>query len=66
MKSYLGISGAIFGIVAILHVLRLWLDWPAQIGTWIVPSWVSWIALALAGGLCVWAFRLLLTPQTVK
>lgn len=32
MKTYLGISGAIFGIIAVLHIFRLWLDWPAQIG----------------------------------
>jgi hypothetical protein len=59
MKAYLGVSGAIFGIVALLHLLRLALDWPARIGTWSVPMWVSWAALLLAGGLCVWAFRLL-------
>jgi hypothetical protein len=59
MKAYLGVSGAIFGMVAVLHVIRLLLDWPARIGTWSVPMWVSWAALLLAAGLCVWAFRLL-------
>jgi hypothetical protein len=59
MKAYLGVSGAIFGMVAVLHVFRLLLDWPARIGTWSVPMWVSWAALLLAGVLCVWAFRLL-------
>lgn len=58
MKAYLGISGAIFGIVAVLHLLRLALDWPAQIGNWNVPFWVSWIALLLSAGLCVWALQL--------
>ena len=58
MKTYLGLSGAIFGIVAVLHAFRLALDWPAQIGGWSVPFWISWPALLLAGGLCVWAFRL--------
>ncbi len=37
MRAYLGITGAIFGVIAVLHVLRLLLDWPAQIGTWTVP-----------------------------
>lgn len=60
MKTYLGISGAIFGIIAVLHIFRLWLDWPAQIGIWAVPLWISWAALFLAGGLCIWAFRLLM------
>lgn len=58
MKAYLGISGAIFGIVAVLHLLRLALDWPAQIGNWSVPFWVSWIALLLSASLCVWALQL--------
>ncbi len=59
MKAYLGISGTIFGLIALLHVLRLVLDWPAQIGTWAVPFWVSWLAILLSGGLCIWAFRLI-------
>ncbi|MBI2296515.1 MAG: hypothetical protein HYU76_10930 [Betaproteobacteria bacterium] len=58
MKAYVGISGAIFGIVAVLHLLRLVLDWPAQIGTWSVPFWVSWPALLVAAGLCIWALQL--------
>lgn len=59
MKAYLGVSGVIFANVALLHFLRLLLDWPAQIGTWSVPSWLSWVSIIVAGGLCVWAFQLL-------
>lgn len=63
MRAYLGISGAIFGLIALLHVLRLALDWPAQIGSWTVPFWISWVAILLSGGLCVWAFRLVLASR---
>ena len=58
MRRYLHITGAIFGIVAIVHILRLAFGWPAQIAGWSVPMWVSWVAIVLAGGLCLWAFRL--------
>ncbi len=43
------VAGAIFLIVAGLHVLRLLLGWEAVIGGWQVPRWVSWPALVLAG-----------------
>jgi hypothetical protein len=58
VKRYLQISGAIFGIVALVHVLRLVFGWPAEVAGWNVPLWVSWAAIAVAGALCVWAFRL--------
>ena len=58
MRAYLLISGVIFGVVAIFHGLRLFLDWPAQVGGWAIPLWVSWIGILVAGALCVWAFRL--------
>ena len=58
MRAYLQISGAVFGLMALLHIVRLLLDWPAQIAEWTVPLWVSWIAIPVAGALFVWAFRL--------
>lgn len=59
MKTYLLVSGTIFGIVALLHLLRLAFGWPAEIAGWSVPGWVSWAALAAAALLAGWAFRLL-------
>jgi len=59
MKAYLGVSGVIFANVALLHFLRLLLDWPVQIGNWSVPSWLSWLSIMIAGSLCFWAFQLL-------
>jgi len=58
MRAYILISGAVFGVVALVHAVRLLLDWPAQMAGWVVPMWVSWIAILAAGALCVWAFRL--------
>ena len=57
-RPYLMISGSIFGIVAVLHVLRLINHWPFQLGPWPLPVWASWFALAVSASLSVWAFRL--------
>ena len=58
MRAYLRISGGVFGVIALLHVLRLLLHWPAQIADWTVPIWVSWIATLAMAALSSWAFRL--------
>jgi hypothetical protein len=59
MRGYLQISGVIFGVIGLLHVVRLLLDWPAQVAGWAVPLWISWVAILAAGTLSFWAFRLL-------
>ena len=64
MRAYLLISGLIFGAVALLHVTRLALDWPAQVAGWAIPLWLSWIGVLVAGALCIWAFRLATRLQT--
>lgn len=58
MRAYLQISGAVFGLIAVLHVLRLFMAWPAEIAGWTVPIWLSWAAVAASGALAAWAFRL--------
>ena len=55
--NYSLVSGAIFGVVALLQALRAFNQWPVQIGSLDVPVWVSWAAMGVAGGLCAWAFR---------
>lgn len=58
MNAYLRIAGAVFGIYALFHLLRLLLGWPAQVSNWAIPVWASAVGLLLNGALCVWAFRL--------
>jgi len=60
MKSrpYLLVSGAVFALVAVGHLLRAVNDWPVRVGEWEIPTWVSWAAVVVAGALCVWAQRL--------
>jgi hypothetical protein len=58
MKSYLVVSGSIFAVVGVAHLLRLFVD-----GHTLSDRWFLWSNLSLflvGGGLAVWA-RLLLT-----
>jgi len=55
--TYRLVSGIIFGIVAIIQVIRAVSEWPVQIGPYAVPVWFSWIAFVVAGALSIWAFR---------
>jgi hypothetical protein len=57
-KSYLYLSGGIFGIVAIAHLVRVVYQLPVQVGGSEFPVWLSWAGLAIAGILSGWAFRL--------
>ena len=57
-KTYLAISGAIFGLVAVGHILRVMFNWSFAIGGWSAPMTASWIALFAAAALCAWAIRL--------
>jgi hypothetical protein len=59
MRAYLQVSCALFGLVALAHLFRLIRHWPIDIGGHMVPLGLSWFGLLLAGGLSVWAVRLL-------
>ncbi len=57
MKAYLLTTGTIFGLMAIMHVLRSISEWQSLKTNPV--EFISMAALgALAAALCVWAFRL--------
>ncbi len=56
-RAYLVISGTIFAIVAIIHLLRIVNNWALMLGPWSAPMWVSWLGTLLPTVLCAWAFR---------
>ena len=57
-RTYLVISGTVFGIVAVLHLLRVVNGWIMVLGPWSVPIWGSWLGTLVPAVLCVWALRL--------
>ena len=43
------VAAVIFGIIAVLHLLRSILSWEANIGGFNVPVWYSYVAVVVAG-----------------
>src|SRR5437764_4484532 len=56
-KTYNIVTAVLFLVVALLHLLRIILDWPAQIGGLSIPLWASWLALIVAAALAYLGFR---------
>lgn len=48
-KNFFAVSGTLFLLIAIVHLFRLLQGWPAMIGEFLVPVWVSWVVVI--GGL---------------
>jgi hypothetical protein len=59
MRAYLQVSGVLFGLIALGHLLRLWRHWSVDLAGQTVPLWASWLGLVLAGALSIWALRLM-------
>ena len=56
-KTYFIGAGMIFSLVVLLHLVRIFEDWPVIIGDWSVPTWVSWAGVIVAGVLAIVGFR---------
>ena len=61
VTNYLYVSAAIFGIVALIHIVRALSGWAFQIGPMEVPVLASWVGFVITGALAAWAIRLALT-----
>lgn len=57
-RPYLLVSGLVFAVVAVLHLLRVVNGWSFQLGPLDLPMAVSWLGAIVPGILSVWAFRL--------
>ncbi len=57
-KKYCVVSGAVFSLVALAHLLRMVYGMSVQIDEYAVPMSVSWVAFIVAVVLAVWAFRI--------
>jgi hypothetical protein len=53
-RTYVRLTGVIFLLIAVLHLLRILYGWSAVIGGWVVPGWFSWVALIIAAYLAWW------------
>ncbi|HYL67937.1 MAG TPA: hypothetical protein VEX69_02130 [Candidatus Limnocylindria bacterium] len=57
-NAFSTLAGVIFLIVAAAHALRLFFKWDVVIAGWLVPTWVSAVALVVAGYLAYEGFRI--------
>ena len=57
-RSYCVVTGIIFIVIALLHLLRIIYHWRVVIGLWSAPDWISWVALVVAGYLGYEGIRL--------
>ena len=58
LRTYLIVTAMVFTLVFLVHALRLVYGWPAMIGGWSVPAWVSWLGLLVSGFLAYQGVRL--------
>jgi hypothetical protein len=57
-KAYLIVSTVIFGLVAVMHLLRLALGWSVVLGMTSVPLWVSLLAVLVSASVAIWGLSL--------
>jgi hypothetical protein len=63
MQRYIQVSGLLFGLVAIGHLVRVVRRWPLLVAGYPVPALASLAVLVVTGLMAVWAWRLLSRPQ---
>ena len=56
-KSYCVVSGCLFALVSLVHLIRLIKGVPIQFGSHMVPMSGSIAGFIVAGFLSVWGFR---------
>jgi hypothetical protein len=58
-KAYLMVSTVIFAIVAVAHLIRFMMGWPAILGTWDVPLSASLVAVLVSASVAIWGIALM-------
>lgn len=62
-KTYCIVSGVLFSLVALAHLLRIMNGMPVQVADVAIPMLVSWIGCILPASLAVWAFLISRAPS---
>jgi len=57
MKPFTTIAVAIFGVMAVVHVIRLLTGWEVIVAGFVVPVWWSGPAVVIIGGLAFMLWR---------
>jgi hypothetical protein len=62
-RHYCLISGVLFSLVAIAHLLRLIFGISVQVEAYAVPMSLSWFAFVVPAALALWGFRVVLAGR---
>jgi hypothetical protein len=62
MRTYLQLSGVLFALVALGHLVRVLARWPLLIAGYPLPALASLGVLLVTAAMSVWAWRLLTGP----
>lgn len=57
MKPFTTIAVAVFTLMAIVHLVRLFAGWEIVVSRFVIPVWWSAIGLIVAGGLALMVWR---------
>ena len=57
MKPFTTIAVAVFTLMAIVHLVRLFAGWEIVVSGFVIPVWSSAIGLVVAGGLALMVWR---------
>ena len=58
MNSYHTLAGIVFTFAFLVHGSRVLNGWDMFLGTWLVPMWLSYVLVVLAGYLAYQSFLL--------
>ena len=64
-KGYLIVSALIFGLVALIHLVRAFNSWSFVIGPVTIPVLASWVGFIITASMCLWALRLATSVDTL-
>jgi len=57
MKLFTTIAAVIFAVIALVHIVRLFLGWEVTVSGMAIPMWASVAGLVIAAGLAVMLLR---------
>jgi hypothetical protein len=57
VKPFTTVTVALLALIAVAHLLRLFTGWEVIVGGYVIPVWISWLGLIIAGGLAVMVWR---------
>jgi len=57
VKPFTTIAIILFGLIALVHLLRLFMGWEVVVTGHVIPIWWSGLGLVVAGGLALMLWR---------